>query len=246
MVEIIRRGIKTSTTASTVDGDGYDPNNPVLKKNPALKSYMQKFVDSIKLFNPAKKVDMLYTAIVKKEPVTGLTLDKKLNRMLYEQELNEKDRETDDFLKHNKKKFKFGFKARREIKKSLKKLNQILVFFFTKTGEIVGPTLYPIYSGNMVIINHCPYELDPRAVWRFGKFRALAIKEIDRRPVSNLDWDEIKKRGDATHSDEFLIKAAMRAYAPTPTAKKPFNIWIVVIIGVIVIGALIFFFMKSS
>ncbi|MCK9370008.1 hypothetical protein M0R04_08905 [Candidatus Dojkabacteria bacterium] len=245
MVEIIRR-VKTGSTAPAIDAEGVDPNDPILKKNPALKSYMQKFIDSVRILNPARKIDMLYKAIIKKDPLPELNLDKKLNRMLYEQELKEKDRETDDFLNLKKKKFKFGFKARREMKKSLKKLNLILVLFLTKTGEIIGPTLYPIYSGNMVIINHCPYELDPRAVWRFGKFRALVIKEIDRRPVSNLDWDEIKKRGDATHSDEFLIKAAMRAYQGTPAQKKPFNIWILVIIGVVVIGALIFFFMKGS
>lgn len=244
MVEAIR-GIKAGgSNPSSVNDDGTD--NPRLKDNPALKGYMQKFIDSVKSINPAKKIDMLYKAIVKKDPMPDLNLDKKLNRMLYEQELLERDRETEDFLKSNKKKFKFGFKARREMKKSLKKLNLILVLFYTKTGEIIGPTLYPIYSGNMVIINHCPYELDPRSVWRYGKFRTISIKEIDRRPVSNLDWDEIKKRGDATHSDEFLIKAAMRAYQPTPTQKKPFNIWILVIIGVVVVGALIFFFMKSS
>lgn len=207
---------------------------------------MQKFIDSLSRFNPARKVDMLYKAIIKQDPIPGLTLDKKLNRMLYEQEIGEKARETEDFLKSKKKKFKFGFKARREMKSSLKNLDQVLVFFLTITGELAGPTLYPIYSGNMVIVRSKPYELDPRAVWRFGKFRCVVIREIDRRPVSNLDWDEVKRRGDATHSDEFLIKAAMRAFAAGAPAKKKFNIWILVIIGVIVIGALIFFFAKGG
>lgn len=242
MVETIRKQGTGPAAASTIEPD----NHPLLKKNAALKSYMQKYVETLSRFNPARKIDMLYKAIIKQDPSSDMNLDKKLNRMLYEQEIGEKSRETDDFLKSKKKKFKFGFKARGEMKRSLKDLDQILVFFLTITGEVVGPTLYPIYSGNMVIVRSKPYELDPRAVWRFGKFRCIVLREIDRRPVSNLDWDEVKRRGDATHSDEFLIKAAMRAFAAGAQPKKKFNIWILVIIGVIVIGALIFFFAKGS
>ncbi len=229
--------------------NGYpDFNTPYLKVNPALKSYAQKFVDGLIKFSPARKVDMLYKSIVKKDPPEGLPLDKKLNRMLYEYEITDKSRETQEFLQtaKGKKKFKFKYKSKAEMKKSLKNMDLILVFFYTITGEIIGPSLYPIYSGNMVIVRNKPYELDPRAVWRFGKYRCISIKEIDRRPISNLDWDEIKRRGDATDSDEFLIKAAMRAYAGSATPKKPFNIWILVIIGVIVVGGLIFFFTQGG
>jgi hypothetical protein len=74
--------------------------------------------------------------------------------------------------------------------------------------------------------------------------KVLIIKEIDRRPVSNLDLDEIRRRGDATDSDEFLIKAALRAQ--TATAKKPISIWVWIILGIIVVGLLIFFFMNKS
>lgn len=247
MVKAFWRKQGNSSESTSID-DNINTDTPYLKANPALKGYAEKFLDTLMKFSPAKKIDMLYKSIVKKDPMTGLNLDKKINRMLYEYEIAEKSRETEQFLNtaKGKKKFKFGFKSRTEMKKSLKNLDLILVFFYTITGEIVGPTLHPIYSGNMVIIKNKPYELDPRAVWRFGKYRCISIKEIDRRPISNLDWDEIKRRGDATHSDEFLIKAAMRAYAAGTPPKKPFNIWILVIIGVIVVGALIFFFTRSG
>jgi len=74
--------------------------------------------------------------------------------------------------------------------------------------------------------------------------KVLIIKEIDRRPVSNLDLDEIRKRGDATDSDEFLIKAALRAQ--TAVARKPVSIWVWIIAGIIVVGLLIFFFMSKT
>jgi len=212
--------------------------------NPTLDGYLLKFIKSIKEISTVQKIDMVYKYVTQKEPVQGLSMDKKLERIIYEQEFREKIKETAAFLAKKQKQFKFPFAAKKELKDSLKNRDKIVVFFLTVTGEMEMPKLYPIYSGNMVIIRNKPYELDPRSVWRFGKWRCLIIKEIDRRPVSNMDWDEIKKRGDATHSDEFLIKAAMRAIQVGGT-KKEMNKWVIVIIGIIVVAALIFLFTKK-
>ena len=57
-----------------------------------------------------------------------------------------------------------------------------------------------------------------------------------------MDWDEIKKRGDATHSDEFLIKMALRAQQ-TQTVKK-MSKWAAILIGIAVLGVIIFFFTR--
>ncbi len=96
----------------------------------------------------------------------------------------------------------------------------------------------------MVIIKSKPYEVDPRAFFMFGKTRCMIFKEIDRRPVSNLDYDEIIARGDSTHSDEFLIKASMRAFVGG--IKKPLDKKAIVVIGLIVVGAIIFFMSQGS
>ena len=83
--------------------------------------------------------------------------------------------------------------------------------------------------------------------------QAYLIKEIDRRPVrnkagrivyrdaaiSNMDIEEIRARGDSTESDEFLIKAALKAQ--TSKTKKNVNIVVIVIIGLIAAGALAYF-----
>ena len=214
--------------------------------NPTLDGYLLKFIKSIKEISTIQKIDMIYKYVTQKEAPQGLSLDKKLERIIYEQEFREKIKETAEFLKKDKTQFKFPFASKRELKDSLKQRDKIVVFFLTVTGEMEQPKLYPIYSGNMVIIRNKPYELDPRAVWRFGKYRCLIIKEIDRRPVSNLDWDEIKKRGDATHSDEFLIKAAMRAIQVGGAPKKEMNKWVIVGIAIVVILALVFFFTRKS
>jgi len=70
----------------------------------------------------------------------------------------------------------------------------------------------------------------------------LIIKEIDRRPVSNLDWDDIRVRGDATDSDEFLIKAALKAQMTT-TAKQ-MGKGVIIIIVIAIVAGLVFFFMQ--
>lgn len=246
MVKTFRGWRSSGSNAPPIIENQQDPDTPYLK-NSSIKGYMEKFLDNVKRFSAPKKVDMLYKAIVKKAPTEGLSLDKKLNRMLYEHEIFEKVRETKLFTEgKNKKKFRFSPKARKDMKKSRKKLDHILVLFYTITGEILGPKLYPIYNENMVIIKNKPYELDPRAVWRFGKYRCISIKEIDRRPISNLDWDEIKRRGDATDSDEFLIKAAMRAYTSGTPQKKPLNKGVLIMIGIVVIGIIIFLFSRGG
>jgi hypothetical protein len=213
--------------------------------NPNLDGYLLKFIKSIKEIGTSQKIDMIYKYVTQKEVPQGMTLDKKLERIIYEQEFREKIKDTAAFLKNNRKQFKLPWAAKSELNKSLKNKDQIVVFFLTVTGEMEMPKMYPIYSGNMVIIRNKPYELDPRSVWRFGKWKCLIIKEIDRRPVSNLDWDEIKKRGDATHSDEFLIKAAMRAIQ-VGGVKKEMNKWVIIAIAVVVVIALVFFFSQKS
>jgi len=212
-------------------------------QNPALKGYVEKFFESLEGLTPVHKIDLVYKNLTGKYPDSAMNLQKKLNRVLYEQEFGRKIRETNAFLNNQKKQFKWPWAKRSEMKNSLKKPEEILVFFLTITNEFIGPKLYPIYSGNMIIIKNSPYELDPRAVLRFGKYRCIIIKEIDRRPVSNLDLEEIKRRGDCTSSDEFLIKAAMRAITTTPPKKK-MNKTMLIIIGIVVVAALIYFFSK--
>tara|TARA_R100000789_G_C2940109_1_gene131817 strand:- start:29 stop:637 length:609 start_codon:yes stop_codon:yes gene_type:complete len=146
----------------------------------------------------------------------------------------------EDLKKANKKikmKFKWPFGWKQIMNRSKKKMDQILVFYLSIKGNVEKPRLVAIEEGNMVVVKGKPYELDPRAVWTLGKYKCLIIKEIDRRPVSNLDYIEIKRRGDATDSDEFLIKAAMKAVQLGPkkqVAKAGIAIVVVIIIGVMI------------
>jgi len=161
-----------------------------------------------------------------------------------EKQIGDQRKET----KKTKKKFKYPIAWKSKASKSSKKPDTVLVFYLNIKGEIQTPMIVPIYSGNMVIIRNKIHEVDPRAMWslKLGMktHKVLIIKEIDRRPVSNLDLDEIRRRGDATDSDEFLIKAALRAQ--TAVAKKPIPIWVWLILGVIIIGVIAFLLLNKS
>lgn len=144
-----------------------------------------------------------------------------------------------------KKKWKIPFKWTSTANKAAKNIDTVCVMYLNIKGEIEPPMILPIH-GNMVLIRNKVYEVDPRAFWilrQGGKmFKFLIIKEIDRRPVSNLDLDEIKRRGDATDSDEFLIKMALRAQQTAAT--KQVSKWVAIAIGIVVLAILVYFFAK--
>lgn len=167
-----------------------------------------------------------------------------LNRLIEEKEIGQERSDT----KSKKKPFKWPFSWKSKANKSSKKPDTVLVFYLNIKGEIQTPMIIPIYSGNMIIIKNKIHEVDPRAMWslKLGNktHKVLIVKEIDRRPVSNLDLDEVRRRGDATDSDEFLIKAALRAQ--TAAVSKPVSIWVWIILGIIIVGGLIFFFTQKT
>jgi hypothetical protein len=166
-----------------------------------------------------------------------------LNRLLQDKKLEERKQDTSK----GKKQFKFPRPWLGKMKKGQKARDQVLVFYLNIKGEMEAPTLQPLYSGNMVIIRSKVYEIDPRAFWtvKIGlkMYKILLIKEIDRRPVSNLDYTEIKRRGDATDSDEFLIKAALRAQVGQ--AQKQISKWIIIGIVVAVIAGIAYFLLSK-
>jgi hypothetical protein len=162
-----------------------------------------------------------------------------LNELLEEKKFGEMKADTTA----KKKSWKWPHTWKGKAKRATKSRDHVLVFYFTIKGEL-DTFIVPIYGGNMVIIKNKVYEFDPRAVWTtkigFKWYKLLAIKEIDRRPISNLDLDEIRKRGDSTDSDEFLIKAALKAQVQTTA--KAVSKGLIILIAVLVIGGLLFFF----
>jgi len=176
------------------------------------------------------------------------SIREELDSIKDELKLQKMKEKTEEFQNSKEGKFKLPFKWKSKIKKGKKKSNRknVVVVFLNKKGEVEEPTICPVFYGNIILKNNVPYEFDPRAVWiwwiRNKPYKVIIIKEIDRRPVSNLDLDEIKKRGDATDSDEFLIKTALRAIQKEQV--KQAAKWILILIGIAIVGAVIYFFMR--
>ena len=211
-------------------------------EKPKIKNLTKEFLIKLRNISQVQKIDLIYSSLMMKKPDPSLTTGRKLDRILFEQQFGEKIKHTEAFLKKSRK-FKFPFKWRAKIRKANKKPNLILVWYLNAKGIIEPPRLYPIYSSDMIIIRNKPYQVDPRAFWRIWKYQCLLIKEIDRRPVSNLDYDEIKRRGDSTDSDEFIIKAAMKAFLGGKK-QKPVNKAVIIIIGIIILGGIAYFMMQ--
>jgi len=181
--------------------------------------------------------------IIRKESGdTRRSLTDRINQIEEELSIGEMKKIT----KEEKKDWKFPFKWKRQFNKSRSKmaLDKILVIYLNIKSEIEPPVLVPLFSGNIIIYKNKAHEFDPRAVLtiRIGKkiIRCILIKETDRRAVSNLDYDEIKKRGDSTDSDEILVKMIVKAIIEK--TKKKVSMGIVILIGVAIIAAIIVFF----
>ena len=207
---------------------------------PEIKDLAREYLGEVNQLSSAQKIRTLFTETYNVKPNANLSIDQILSRLLYRNKFKKQIDDTKKFVKSKKGKFKWSAKAKSMFKKSKKKKNMILVWFLNIKGEIEMPQLYPIYSSNMVIIQNRPYQVDPRSFWRFGKYTCQIIKGIDRRPVSNLDYAEIQKRGDSTDSDEFLIKAALQAVAGD-SKKKPMDKKVIIIGAIIAIAALVYF-----
>lgn len=174
--------------------------------------------------------------------------------------INERLRKVEEDIKYGRlkeetekdsKPFKYPFKWKGAMKKSTGKLaeDKVLMLYLNIKGEIEVPRLVPLYSGNIIIWKHKAYEFDPRASWttKLGKkiIKCVIIREIDRRPVSNLDWDEVKARGDSTDSDEILVKMVTKAVMEK--AKAQMNKGIIIVIIVVIIAAIVgFLFLKGG
>jgi hypothetical protein len=197
-----------------------------------------------------------------------MSLADRFNKLEKELDTLKKDKETKKKTKQFKWPFKWRWKFNKSTKRVDD--GSMLVIFLNKKNEIEPPRFMPIFSGNMIVWKNKPYEFDPRAIWRIKGVKkqpsVYLIKEIDRRPVknpdgshkvikvgnkehivyssdaaiSNMDVGEVRMRGDSTESDEFLIKAALKAQT-SQVSRKQVSIAVIIIIILLAIGGLVYF-----
>jgi hypothetical protein len=112
-------------------------------------------------------------------------------------------------------------------KKSNKKADHVLVEYLTQKYT-VRRMLVKVVAGNILVIDNKVHMINPRDVWRDGKNVWYKIREIDRLPISNRDYDKLIKQKRITVNDSVVIKAivgAIQKKEVTEVAKK-WIIWI--------------------
>ena len=191
-------------------------------------------LESLKESKLDTKKDILRTDAIVNEEIGSVPLNK-IQRLKKEIiVLKSKDKKT-------KKKNKILKKLEMLMKKKKKKSGFVVVEYLTADYELKFQ-LCKIISGNLVVIENKVHKLNPDKIWRFGKDSCYILREMDRNPVSNDDYREVKERGDDTEADVPLIKAVLGAVqkqsASTETNKN--NMIIIGVIVVIVIVAILF------
>lgn len=149
------------------------------------------------------------------------------------------------FLKSQDKKTKQKDRTPKILKKLMKKRHKkqgyVVVQYLTVNYE-VRFSLCKIISGNLVVVDNKVHKLNPDKIWRLGKESCYILREIDRNPVSNDDYEQVRARGDDTDADVPLIKAVLGAIQKQKTSTET-NKNAMVILGVIiaiVLGAMLF------
>ena len=127
------------------------------------------------------------------------------------------------------------------MKKRKKKPGYVVVQYLTTNYEIKFK-LCKVVSGNLVVVENKVHQLNPDKIWRLGKDSCYILREIDRHPVSNDDYEKIRERGDDTDGDVPLIKAVLGAIQknkPSGEVNKNTTV-IIAVIAVVIIAAVLF------
>ena len=127
------------------------------------------------------------------------------------------------------------------IRKQKKKQGYVVVQYLTASYDMKF-LLCKIVSGDLVVVENKVHKLDPDKIWRLGKDSCYILREIDRHPVSNDDYSQVRERGDDTDADVPLIKAVLGAVQKNKASIEPNKNTMIVIgvIAAIVIAAVIF------
>lgn len=134
-------------------------------------------------------------------------------------------------------------KMERLGKKTNKKAEMVMVQYLTAKRQVFFKGC-KIVSGNLVVIDNKVHELNPKKIWIYNKTIWYIVREIDRKPVSNEDYDAVVARGDDTDSDVPLIKAVLGAIQKQNIEAAGKMLWI--ILGIAVVGVVAFLFLYKG
>ena len=139
------------------------------------------------------------------------------------------------------KQFKVPRSLTKATNQSTKKTEFVAIQYLSQKGGVYFK-LARIISGNLIVLNNKVHVLNPKHMWRHGKMAWYIIREIDRMPVSNEDYDQIKARGHDTEGDVPLIKAVLGAVQKPGIEGPSKNMWTIIGIAVVALVVILVLF----
>lgn len=126
-------------------------------------------------------------------------------------------------------------------KKALKKPDYVLVQHL-RNNHTMDFQLCKVVSGNIVVIENKGHKLNPRMVWRHGKFFWYIVGEWDTEPIGPKYLEKIIKMQRSTDNHPILMKMVLGAVQKKEELKANKNmiIWII-IVAVVGIGLFMIF-----
>lgn len=146
----------------------------------------------------------------------------------------------------------FKWKKKMVMNKSLKKPDEILAFVLNLKKQLEGPILTKIYGGNFLVVRNHVYRFNPSRVFSFMKYKTVILREYDRELVGVDDYEDLVQKDFASKNpggrvnidDPVLIKALIAAKLSEKPVVSGGAKWI--IIGLVVLGIIVGFFMLTK
>jgi hypothetical protein len=121
-------------------------------------------------------------------------------------------------------------------KKQAKKPEYVLVQYL-RNNQRMDFQLQKVVSGNIIVIDNKGHTLNPRLVWRHGKYFWYIVGEWDKEPIGPRYLEKIKKLQRSTDNHPILMKMVLGAIQKKEEIKVKKNLWW--IIGIAVAGLIL-------
>lgn len=157
-------------------------------------------------------------------------LEKKLEKLLIE-------KSKDNVTRANK------WKPRKlnSLNNKLKKKPEYVLVQYLRNNHRMTFQISKVISGNIIVIENKGHKLNPRMVWRHGKYFWYIIGEWDKEPIGPRYLQKIKKLQRSTDSHPILMKMVLGAVQKKEELKNKKQIgWIIGIAGLALLGWIIF------
>jgi len=127
------------------------------------------------------------------------------------------------------------------LNRKLNKKPEYVLIQYLRNNHRMDFKLSKVISGDIIVIENKGHKLNPRMVWRHGKYFWYIVGEWDKEPIGPRYIEKIKRLQRGTESHPILMKMVLGAVEKKEDLKNKKQIgWIVGIAGLGLILWMIF------